>query len=250
VCTTLKLVSRAFAALALLGCAAAPVSLAAQALLPDAPSATAASDGQAVPATRPNTPEAVRARRWEGVIEPGERTPALSNRDKLLFPLRESIRPIVLVPIVISATWGIYSNNDPKLGTDGTGWAERAGEAALRQTSIRVFSDGLLPILTHEDPRYRRQAYGPVFERGEYAIRRTFVNQRDNGSLGFNWSDILGRGMAGALTMAYYPEQSQSASVVFRTWGLAVAGSAGVNLFQEFWPDIQRKVLHRRTPGR
>jgi hypothetical protein len=33
--------------------------------------------------------------------------------------------------------------------------------------------------------------------------------------------------------------------VVFRTWGVSLAGAAGNNLFLEFWPDIRDKLFHR-----
>ena len=202
----------------------------------------------AVPATRPNTEAEIEKRRWEGVIEPGERVPALTPRDKLLFPIHEELRPLSLVPVLVSASYGVAVNSDPKLGTGPQAWGERAGEAALRQTSIRVFSDGLLPILFHEDPRYRRMAYGSYTTRTEYAVRRLFVNQRNDAREGFNFSDVLGRGMAAALTEAYYPSRSQSSHVVFQTWGVSLAGSAGVNIFQEFWPDIKKKIFHARVP--
>jgi len=32
---------------------------------------------------------------------------------------------------------------------------------------------------------------------------------------------------------------------VARTWGVSLAGLAGVNLFQEFWPDVRDKVFRR-----
>ena len=70
----------------------------------------------------------------------------------------------------------------------------------------------------------------------------------DSGKAGFNFSDTLGRGMAAALTQAYYPEQSVHPGVVFRTWGVSLIGSAGVNIFQEFWPDFKKKVLNLPTP--
>ncbi len=206
--------------------------------LPDSP----------VPATRPNTPEAVYSRRWEGVIEPGEKVPPLTTWDKFLFPVHEELRPLSLVPVVVSGEYGAWRNSDPKVGTNIDAFGKRVGDAALRQASIRFFADGLLPAITHEDPRYYRKTYGSDPSRFVYALRRVFVDARDSGKLGFNFSDTLGRGMAAALTQAYYPDASVRPQVVFRTWGISLAGSAGVNIFQEFWPDIKVKVLKRPAP--
>ena len=138
--------------------------------LPDAP--------QPVPATRPNTPEAVQKRKWEGVIEPGEKVPPLTTRDKLLFPVHEDLRPLSVVPLVISGLYGNWRDSDPKVGTNLDAFGKRVGEAALRQASIRFFSDGLLPALLHEDPRYYRKVYGTNSSRVGYAIERVVRDER------------------------------------------------------------------------
>jgi hypothetical protein len=206
--------------------------------LPDAP----------VPATRPNTPAAVEKRRWEGIVEPGEKVPPLTTKDKFVFPLHEEIRPLNLVPVVLLGFYGTIRGSDPKYGTDGNGFGERVGAAALRQTSIRIFSDGLLPAVFHEDPRYYRKAYGSTDARIGYALKRLIIDPRDSGKRGFNYSDILGRGMAAALTQTYYPNASVGAGVVFRTWGYSLLGSETVNIFQEFWPDVKHKLLKQPLP--
>ena len=211
-------------------------------------SAPLPSAPEPVPATRPNTPQAIEKRRWEGVIEPGEKVPPLTTADKLLFPVHEELRPLSLIPVVISGGYGVIRNSDPKLGTNLPAFGERVGEAALRQASIRFLADGLLPAVFHEDPRYYRLTYGSYTSRFGYAIRRVVVDPRDSGRLGFNFSDTLGRGMAAALTQAYYPEASIHPSVVFRTWGVSLAGSAGVNVFQEFWPDVKKKFFKQPVP--
>ncbi len=206
--------------------------------LPDAP----------VPATRPNTPEAVEQRHFAGIVEPGEKVPPLTTKDKFLFPLHEEVRPLNLVPVVLLGAYGSIRGTDPKYGTDGNGFGERVGAAALRQTTIRIFSDGLLPAIFHEDPRYYRKAYGTFDSRVVYALKRIVVDPRDSGKRNLNYSDVLGRGMAAALTQAYYPAASVSSAVVLRTWGYSLLGSESVNLFQEFWPDVKHKVFKQPLP--
>jgi hypothetical protein len=183
--------------------------------------------------------------KWYGVVDPGEKVPPLYTRDKLEFWLHEQVNPISLLPAFVSAGYGQVTGTDPKYGSDSAAFGERLGAAALRQASMRFFSDSFLPAVTHEDPRYFRKAYGSIVHRGLYAAERVVVDQRDDGSRGFNYSDTLGRGMASALTMTYYPEPSVRPGVVFRTWGVSLAGAAGNNLFLEFWPDIRDKLFHR-----
>ena len=183
--------------------------------------------------------------KWFGVVDPSEKIPPLYARDKMMFWLHEEVQPLSLFPAFTSAGWGQLVGSDPKYGSDSAAFGERLGAAALRQATFRFFSDSLLPTLTHEDPRYFRKAYGPITHRGVYAAERVFVAQRDDGSHGFNYSGTMGRALASALTIAYYPHESANAKVAAQTWGISLAGWAGIDLFHEFWPDVRDRVFHR-----
>jgi hypothetical protein len=230
-------------ALLLAGVAVASAPVRGQQSLPDAPSINAPA-AVPVPATRSNTPAGVERRQWSGIVEPGEIIPPLDTEDKLLFPLHEEARPITIVPILISGFDGAWRNTDPHYGTDSAGVAERMAAAALRQASIRVFSDGLLPAVFHEDPRYYRRGVGSFGARSFYAVSRVFVTQRDSGKRSFDISNTLGRGMAAALTQTYYPEASMTKRVVFQTWSISLGGLGGIYVFEEFLPDLKRSLLH------
>lgn len=203
--------------------------------LPDAPPVHASEPGQ-YPKSK-----------WFGVVDPGEKIPPLYTRDKMMFWLHEEFQPLSLVPAFVTSGFEQLVNTDPKYGSDSGAYGQRLGAAVIRETSMRLFSDSLLPIVTHEDPRYFRKAYGTVTQRGVYAAERVFVAQRDDGSHGFNYSDTLGRAAASALAMAYYPSVSRTAGIAARTWGVSLAGLAGNNLFLEFWPDVRDKVFHRHN---
>jgi hypothetical protein len=199
------------------------------------------------PAVHESEPGKYSKSKWFGVVDPGEKIPPLYTRDKMMFWLHEEIQPLSLFPAFATAGWEQWLNWDPKYGTDSGAFGQRLGAAVLREASMRFFSDSVLPAVTHEDPRYFRKAYGAIPQRGVYAAERVFVAQRDDGSHGFNISDTMGRAIAGALTMAYYPPVSANGRVAVRTWGVSLAGLAGNNLFQEFWPDVRDKVF-RRNP--
>jgi hypothetical protein len=198
-----------------------------------------------VPGTRSNTRAGVRARRWSDVVNPGEKIPRLTVRDKLLFPVHEELRWTTLVPVLFDAEYGNITESDPKYGSNGEAFGKRLGASALHQATSRVLTDGLLPIAFHEDPRYYRQAYGSYQSRTWHALRRVVITQSDSGHRTFNFSDILGRGMGAALTQTYYPSASVNTEVVMRSWGYSVLALGGGNLFEEFWPDIRAKVFHR-----
>jgi hypothetical protein len=183
--------------------------------------------------------------KWHGVLDPGDKVPPLSDRDKMEFWLHEEISPVGAIPALISSGYSHMVGSDPRYGGDAPAFGERFGAAMLREASMRFFSDSLLPTLTHEDPRYFRMAYGSDKDRALYAAERVFVDRRDVGVRGINFSDTLGRLAASALTRAYYPYRSANTEVVFKTYGYSLAGAVGDNLLLEFWPDIRDRVFHR-----
>lgn len=197
-----------------------------------------------------NTPAAVEKRKWSDVVEPGEKIPSLSAQDKLLFPIHEELRLSGWFSTFFSSGWQQLRDTDPRYGVDSGAYGQRLGAAAIRDLSMRTFSDGVLPAILHEDPRYYRKADGTIVHRGLYAASRVFVGQRDSGKNGFNTSIVVGHGMASALTMAYYPDKSSNGKVVFQTWGYSLLGEAGGDLWSEFWPDIRDKFFRRHHEER
>jgi hypothetical protein len=186
-------------------------------------------------------------RKWSSYVDPGEHIPPLTSGDKLVFWLHEEAQPISLLPLFYSAGYSQLRNTDPRFGIDSAAFGERLGAAALRQASMRFFSDSLLPEISGEDPRYYREASGGYLPRSLYAVERLFVDSSDSGHRRLDISDPLGRIFASALTMTYYPRKSANGGVVLRTWGTSMGGAAVDNEFLEFWPDIVNYWRHRRN---
>ena len=211
---------------------------------------TAAASLPSAPLPQPIAPEAQQhtdnavnlaapkpqAKYYWRTIPPAYQAQPLNAVGKLKFSFHEMTAPAGLIPAVISAGLGIYTNSDPKYGTDAGGFGERFGGAVVRQASFRFLSDGAFPILFREDPRYYRMGESqPFAKRAGYALTREFVTRTDSGGRSFNYSDIAGRAIGAALTQAYYPGVSRGSTVVFRTFGVAVAGEMGLNFLREFF---------------
>jgi len=192
-------------------------------------------------------------RKWARYIDPGERVPRLSRRDKLNFWLHEEAEPWASAPAFIAAGFGQLTLGDPKYGSDSGAFGERLGAAFIRQASMRFFTNSLIPYSNGEDPRYFRKAAGGYRSRALWAVEQVGLTRRDNGEEAFNFSNIVGHLAASALTPLYYPRGSRSAHTVLLTWSTSIAGSAGNNLFLEFWPDAvnawhrHRQRVHSRS---
>ncbi|MFP5229908.1 MAG: hypothetical protein ACLGXA_20020 [Acidobacteriota bacterium] len=219
--------------------------------LPDAPPPTLAeARGAASPIRQDQSPPAHASRKaassiehapreqrkWARFVDPGEKVVPLYPRDKWKFWVHEEFRWYAAAPEFISAGYGQLADT-PDYGSDSGAFGEKLGAAFIRDATMRFFCDSMFPLVTHEDPRYYRKASGGYWSRAGWAAERAFVIQKDDGSHGFNYSNIAGHLAASALTPAYYPPKSANAGMVIQTWTTSIAGSVGNNLLLEFVPD-------------
>lgn len=102
------------------------------------------------------------------------------------------------------------------------------------------------PTVMHEDERYYAMGQGGIWKRGVYSATRVLITPNYQGKNVFNTAEILGRGISQAISLAYYPSQTQTASAFTAKFAYAVGRDALTNVFREFWPDISAHVLHRR----
>jgi hypothetical protein len=209
---------------------------------PEPQSAPPASSQSFAPASQQMVfPALPPARRYAQVIEPGQMTETFSPPEKLVFSLTEVARPITLIPALYSSGWEQIFLTDPKYGSDAGAFGEKFGAALLRSTSVRVFSDGIFASVFHQDPRYYRIAEGSAFHRGLLSAEQAIVRRNDSGQAEFNYSGVLGRAVAAALTTTYYPAPSVTGRVVGLTFATSMATDAGGNLVLEFLPTVIRK---------
>jgi hypothetical protein len=222
----------------------------AAAALPDAPQPVTQRPGMTQPENAPSSPTIPKptvryAPLYARTIFPDETARRLTVREKFIYATRQWVEPIDLAPALLSTGWSQYQNSDPRYGTGADAFGQRFGAAIAREDSDRLFTDGLLPAILHEDPRYYRKGESASnFHRGVYALEQTLVTRTDDGKVIPNYSGFLGRGMALGLTFAYYPAASRNGGVVLRGFGSSLGGLAVFNLLREFVP---RQVFSHLT---
>jgi hypothetical protein len=77
-----------------------------------------------------------------------------------------------------------------------------------------------------------------------YACGQIFWTHNDNGTTGFNYSEIAGNATAVAIGMSYYPDSRDVGDAVSQL-GTQLAVDMGANVLKEFWPDMERKLHHK-----
>jgi hypothetical protein len=79
-----------------------------------------------------------------------------------------------------------------------------------------------LPTIFHQDERYYAMGKGGFWKRGFYAASRIAVTPDYHGHNSFNVSELLGRGIAQGISVAYYPSKSRTAGALASKYGYAI----------------------------
>jgi hypothetical protein len=181
------------------------------------------------------------------VEDPTQKVAPLTAKQKFHLFAKETFDPFMAASAAAGAALSQVDNDNPKYGVGAGPYAQRFGAAVADITTQNFFQDAVLASVLHEDPRYFRKGpeYG-VWYRVGYALSRVVVTRTDAGKDRFNYSGMLGMGAGIALSNAYYPDSSVSASEVGYRFGTSMVASALSNLLPEFWPDIHQKFFHHK----
>jgi len=169
--------------------------------------------------------------------------PLPSMPEKWDFFVSETVTPFSLVAAGLDATASQLTRSAPLYGKHfwkRGAFAKRFGATVGDDTAQNFFADYVMASIVHEDTRYIRKGpvNGDVLTRIGYAISRAVVTRTDSGVPTFNWANVTGCAMAAALSNAYYPPVSRTASVALVNWGTNIAGAGLTNLMPEFGPDV------------
>jgi hypothetical protein len=171
----------------------------------------------------------------------------ITSQQKLRIAVRDSIDYPVLLTGAGYAGLAQLTNQHPNFGQGVKGYSLRYITSFTDQASGNLLTEGFLPILFHEDPRYFRigPEAGGFWYRAGYAASRIFWNKTDKGNNRFNFSEVLGNGMSAGLGNAYYPRERNLNDNLQRLY-VALATDAFGQILREFWPDFKQKFLSRR----
>jgi hypothetical protein len=168
----------------------------------------------------------------------------LTVRQKFSIARKDSFDyPLVLLAGALAGLDQL-TDQQPSFGQGFKGYGHRLATNYADQAMGNMFTEGLFPVLLHEDPRYFRRASGPVMVRVGYALTRVLVTHKDSGGARFNYSEWIGNASAAAISNAYYPENRTLLDTGEKLLE-QVGTDAGSQVLKEFWPDIKRKMFHK-----
>jgi len=140
-------------------------------------------------------------------------------------------------------------NSEPGYGQGAAGYGKRYGASFADGTLENFMTGAVLPSLLRQDPRFYQSSNGGFLHRTGYAVSRIFVTRTDSGGEQFNYSEIFGSAIsAGISTYSYHPHADRTLPNAASVWGTQVGYDTITLVVKEFWPDIRRKISHKRQP--
>jgi hypothetical protein len=207
---------------------------------------------QATPLNDDPPPPAPVEKRVLGVIpnyrtaDANQRFQSLSSRQKMTIAFKDSTDFPVYPTAASFAAIYQWTNSNPDFGQGMKGYAHRFITSYGDQAIGNFMTEGIMPSLFREDPRYFRhgEGHGTKKERLLYAASRVFVTRTDRNTREFNFSEVVGNAVTAAAGNAYYPH-SRKLEDNFRRFYVNIGSDALGFVLKEFSPDIKRALFHK-----
>jgi hypothetical protein len=176
----------------------------------------------------------------------------ITSKQKLHIALSDTIDYSVFITGAGYAGLAQLTNQHPNFGQGLKGYSLRYITSYTDQASGNFLTEGFMPILFHEDPRYFRigPEAGGFWYRTGYAVSRVFWKKTDQGNNRFSFSEIVGNSISAGLGNDYYPRERSLNDNVQRLY-IALATDAFGQILFEFWPDVKQKFFshhQKNTP--
>ena len=174
----------------------------------------------------------------------------ITAKQKLTIATKDTLDYPIFLLVAGIAGVGQITDQHHDFGQGFKGYAHRYVTSYSDQFVGNYLTEGFLPILFHQDPRYFRigPGQGGIWHRSTYALSRILVTKSDNGHNTFNASEVFGNAIAAGVGNAYYPGE-RHLSDNFTRFGTSLATDALSQVLKEFWPDVKRKYFERHQHG-
>ena len=130
------------------------------------------------------------------------------------------------------------SGSVPQFGQGAPGYGRYYWHSLADEINGNYLTEFLMPVLTHEDPRYYTRGHGTFLHRTGYALSRLVITKTDSDHQTFNVSEILGNGLGAAVSDLYYPGEERTWIKTRQKWTLQITLDGVSNVVKEFWPNI------------
>lgn len=178
-------------------------------------------------------------------VSAGAIPPPPTPKQAFVIATQNSFNYSSFIFVGITSAMAEWSDAHPQLGEGMAGYGRYYWRGFVDKTDGNYLVIFALPTIFHQDERYYALGEGGILKRGVWAGSRILITPNYKGRKTFNISELLGRGLAQAISISYYPSKDRTAGEIATKYGYALGRDALTNVFREFWPDIAVHVLHR-----
>src|ERR1700722_19658408 len=199
-----------------------PGQLPGQSTSPDSPPDSKATSG-------PKSPQ------WKG----------LSVKEKLHY---DWVHLFDVQNVIFAGVGAGFDQLRDRPGEWGEGWGPFAGRYASHLGQYVVQRSIMFPVqaIDHEDTRYFPSTRKSYKARLGEAFLHTIWRHNDSGGMMPAYSEFLGDYGAAAVSRMWWPDKYHTGSAIFIAGSDTILVDAGINVFNEFKPDIKRWLHLRR----
>jgi hypothetical protein len=181
------------------------------------------------------------------VTDNSKKVPRFTAEDRFRFYEQTTFAPFAFTgPLLGAAVTQWTTRNPPEWGQGFPGYGRRVLSGYSRQVIANTVGLGVA-FVAHEDPRHYPTGVHSIRKRGLYAAREAFVSRNSTtGHLMPAYSRIAGVYAAGFVSDAWYPTPYSNVHSALYRGCTAIVSDIVWQEFKEFWPDVRRKIYHRR----
>ncbi len=168
----------------------------------------------------------------------------ITGEERVKWVVFSTVGPKSLAGGLISAGWGTLYNRPSEYGTHWEGFGKRYG---MRLTGVSVSNtmEAGLGALWGEDPRYFRVAGQPFKSRVGHVVKWTFLAQNREGRTMPAYARYIAIPGNNFLSNTWRPDSEADVGHASLRTLLGFVGRMADNAFDEFWPDVNRKLFRK-----
>lgn len=175
--------------------------------------------------------------------------PPQSPKEKVKLMLQDSFDYSSFIYVGGLAGVSDLQKSYPEFGHGAIAYGRYYWHSFADNLAGNIFTEAVVPIATHEDPRYYTLGRGGIVKRSIYSVGRLVITRTDltatnNAHNTFNFSEIVGNGAAAGMSGLYYPTRYRTWTKTGQKWILQIGLDGVSNLVKEFWPDINEHIFH------
>jgi hypothetical protein len=167
----------------------------------------------------------------------------ITARQSLRWFITNTADPPHLVGGIFVSAFGTGLNRPNEYGAHWGGFADRYG---MRMTGIVTGNaiEASVGLLLREDPRYFRVPDLPFKARLANVVRLTFTARRHDGSFGPAYARYVATGGNNFLSNTWRVQSEANTHDALLRTAEGFVGRMADNAFEEFWPDVKKRIFH------